>query len=126
MIEQRCKQLAGFMLEQDCKRQADAFCNSCQKPVCLIHSRILNNGIFCLDCTQLETERNPQANVQQRGQQEGEEGTDYSYDDDPYFYTYRSYPGYRRHDSEFTDADRADFVTSEGNVGEFEQDFDGS
>jgi hypothetical protein len=118
MSGQRCRQVAGFILQQECKEQADAFCNECSKPVCSDHSRVVGERILCLDCTKFALERDRNAIISSRS-------PGYYYDDDPYFYSFRTYPSYS-YGSEFDESDRAGLESQKEGTGEFEQDFGGS
>ena len=118
MSGQRCRQVAGFILQQECKQAADAFCTECSKPICSDHSRVVSERILCLDCTKFLLERDRNTIV-------GSRSTGYYYDNDPYFYTYRHYPSYS-YGREFDDRDRESLQSQQEGEGEFEKDFGGS
>lgn len=105
---EQCLETTGFLFSHPCKRKASTQCARCQKPVCMLHGRMLDGAEnVCVTC----------ARAADNGD-ENRDPSDTSPDDaegDPSYY-YEAY-GYYGRDAWSTSGaarDRDDFTEADG------------
>ncbi|RKG81937.1 hypothetical protein [Corallococcus terminator] len=120
---EHCLETSGFLFSHACERGASTQCSRCQKPVCALHTRMLDDGEVCVSCAR--TADNGDEN------RDGSE-TDWDEDDPSYYYDGYGYYGRGAWTASGTSHDRNDFTEADGESlrreddASFEEDLGGS
>lgn len=85
-----CGETTGFLFSHACGEISLHICTQCQKPICMHHTVVCEEGTLCTTCAKSAPSRT---------------GASRTNDDDPYFYSDTYYPGYRRVGHDFNDSD---------------------
>ncbi|MCY1040819.1 hypothetical protein OV208_05740 [Corallococcus sp. bb12-1] len=121
---EHCLETSGFLFSHACERGASTQCMRCQKPVCVLHTRMLDGAeSVCVSCAR--TADNGDEN------RDGSE-TDWDEDDPSYYYDGYGYYGRDAWAASGTSHDRNDFTEADGESlrreddASFEEDLGGS
>jgi hypothetical protein len=122
---EQCLETSGFLFSHPCERGSASLCARCQKPICALHTRMLEDGTVCVSC----------ARSSDNGDENRDRDNDSSYaEDDPSYY-YDDYGYYGRDawgSSGSSSRDSNDFTEADGESlrreddGAFEEDLGGS
>ncbi|CAM3409187.1 hypothetical protein G4177_00550 [Corallococcus sp. ZKHCc1 1396] len=120
---EHCLETSGFLFSHACERAAATQCTRCQKPLCLLHMRMLDGAeSVCVSC----------ARMADNGESNDGSETDWDENDPSYYYDGYGYYGRGAWTTAGASHDRNDFTEADGESlrreddASFEEDLGGS
>lgn len=76
----RCRETAGFLFSHPCKNPSTGNCGRCGKPICLLHTRMIDVETVCVGCERMAVQEDPSMMESRQ--------------DDPFYYASSRYHDY--------------------------------